>query len=371
VIGANWPATLRRTRAIAAKEFRQLSRDRLTFGMVVGIPLIQILIFGYSINFDVRDISAGVVDLANTTASRALIADLQATQVVRVEEHLRSAAELEARIASGALSVGVYVPADFERRRVDASRTAVQVLVDGSEPTIEGVVRGLINMRPPTRAGSAAPPSALIEVRTLYNSERRTPVQIVPALIGVILTLTMVVFTSVAIVRERERGNMELLITTPVKSAELMIGKLIPYVLVGLIQTTLILIVGVWLFDVPVVGSLLDLYLAAAAFIAANLVLGLVISTLAQTQFQAIQLSLFTLLPSILLSGFMFPFHGMPQVAQWIAQVLPLTHFVELVRGIVLRGAPLTAMTWPLSKLGIFFVVALLLAATRFHKRLD
>lgn len=369
--GAHWSQSLRRTRAIAAKEFRQLGRDRLTFGMVVGIPLIQILIFGYSINFDVRNISAGVVDLANTSASRALIADLQATQVVHVTEYLRSTAELEARIASGALSAGIYVPPDFERRKLDPGRTAVQVLVDGSEPTTEGVVRGLINVRSAARAGESVPPSALIEVRTLYNPEKRTPVQIVPALIGVILTLTMVVFTSVAIVRERERGNMELLITTPVRSGELMIGKLIPYVLVGLIQTTLILLVGVWLFDVPIVGSLLDLYLAAAAFIAANLVLGLVISTLVQTQFQAIQLSLFTLLPSILLSGFMFPFDGMPRAAQWIAQVLPLTHFVDLVRGIVLRGAPLGAMGLPLAKLGIFFVVALVLAAARFRKRLD
>jgi ABC-2 type transport system permease protein len=226
-------------------------------------------------------------------------------------------------------------------------------------------------MKTGSRSGGATPPVRLIEVRTLYNPERRTPVQIVPALIGVILTLTMVVFTAVAIVRERERGNMELLITTPVKSGELMIGKLIPYVLVGLIQTTLVLLVGTWLFNVPIVGSLVDLYLAAAAFIAANLVLGLLISTLVQTQFQAIQLSIFTLLPSILLSGFMFPFDGMPRLAQGIAQVLPLTHFVELVRGIVLRGAPLTAMGLPLMKLGIFFAVALTLAATRFRKRLD
>jgi ABC-2 type transport system permease protein len=369
--GTSWTQTLRRTRAISAKEFRQLSRDRLTFGMVVGIPLIQILIFGYSINFDVRDIGAGVVDLANTSASRALVADLQATQVIRVEEHLRTVAELEARIASGAVSAGVYIPPDFERRKLDPQRTAVQVLVDGSEPTIEGVVRALVNVRAARRAGSATLPTSLIEVRTLYNPERRTPVQIVPALIGVILTLTMVVFTAVAIVRERERGNMELLITTPVKSGELMVGKLIPYVIVGLIQTTLILLVGTWLFNVPIVGSLIDLYLAAAAFIAANLVLGLVISTLVQTQFQAIQLSIFTLLPSILLSGFMFPFDGMPRAAQWIAQILPLTHFVELVRGIVLRGAPLDALWLPLVKLAIFFAIAMGVAATRFRKRLD
>lgn len=365
------PASLRRTHAIAAKEIRQLSRDRLTFGMVVGIPLIQILIFGYSINFDVRDITAGAVDLANTSASRALIADLQATQVVRVTEYLRSATELEQRIGSGAISAGIYIPPDFERRRLDPGRTAVQVLVDGSEPTIEGVVRSLTNLKNPARAGLSTPTQRLIEVRTLYNPEKRTAVQIVPALIGVILTMTMVIFTAVAIVRERERGNLELLITTPVRSPELMIGKLMPYVVVGLIQTTLILGVGKWLFDVPIAGDLLDLYLAAVAFIAANLMLGLLISTLAQTQFQAIQLSIFVMLPSILLSGFMFPFDGMPRAAQLIAQVLPLTHFVELVRGVVLRGAPLASMPLPLSKLGIFFAVALTFAALRFRKRLD
>lgn len=363
--------SMRRIHAIAAKEVRQLSRDRLTFGMVVGIPLIQILIFGYSINFDVRDISAGVVDHANTSASRALIADVQATQVVRVTEYLRSPTELEARIGSGAVSAGIYIPPDFERRRLDPARTAVQVLVDGSEPTIEGVVRGLANLKAAPRAGMNTPMQRLIEVRTLYNPEKRTAVQIVPALIGVILTLTMVVFTAVAVVRERERGNLEFLIATPVRSAELMIGKLAPYVVVGLIQTSLILVVGKWLFDVPIVGSLLDLYLAAGAFIAATLMLGLLISTLAQTQFQAIQLSIFTLLPSILLSGFMFPFDGMPRAAQLIAQILPLTHFVDLVRGIVLRGAPLASMPWPLSKLGIFCAVALTLAAMRFRKRLD
>jgi len=360
-----------RIRAIAAKEFRQLLRDRLTFGMVVGIPLVQILIFGYSINFDVRNIDAGVVDLANTSGSRAMIADLQATQVLRIREHLQSPGQLEARIASGALSVGIYVPPDYERRKLDGDRTAVQILVDGSEPTIESVVRGIAAPRLSARAGIAVPDDRLIEVRTLYNPEKRTAVQIVPTLIGVILNMTMVLFTVIAIVRERERGNLELLITTPVKSTELMAGKIVPYILVGLIQTTLIIVVGRWLFDVPFSSNLFDLYLAACLFIAATLMLGLLISTLAATQFQAVQLGFFTMLPSILLSGFMFPFDGMPLAAQAIAQVLPLTHFVELVRGIALRGAPIGSMPGPLLKLGAFFVIALILAALRFRKRLD
>jgi ABC-2 type transport system permease protein len=210
-----------------------------------------------------------------------------------------------------------------------------------------------------------------IEIRTLYNPEKRTAVQIVPALIGVILTMTMVLFTSGAIVRERERGNLELLIATPLSSLELMVGKLLPYVAIGLIQTTIILIVGAWLFSVPVVGRLVDLYAAALVFIAATLGLGLFVSTLAQTQFQAFQLAFLTLLPSILLSGFMFPFEGMPEAAQWIAQLLPLTHFNVIIRGIMLRGADLPEVWLQLLKLAGFLTFMMLVAVARFKKRLD
>jgi ABC-2 type transport system permease protein len=216
-----------------------------------------------------------------------------------------------------------------------------------------------------------APEVRPVEILIAYNPQRRTAVQIVPALCGVILTMTMVIFTASAIVRERERGNLELLITTPVTRGELMAGKLLPYVAIGFIQTTLILLLGWWLFDVPVAGSLLDLYLGALLFIAASLSLGLFISTLARTQFQAMQMAIVTMLPSILMSGFMFPFEGMPEAAQAIAQVLPLTHFNEIVRGIVLRSARLTDMQPQLAKLAIFLTVMLTLAVTRFHKRLD
>ena len=214
-------------------------------------------------------------------------------------------------------------------------------------------------------------PGGLFELRAYYNPERRSAVQIVPALIGVILTLTMVLFTSVAIVRERERGNLEFLITTPVTTVELMLGKLVPYVLIGIVQVTLILMVGELVFDVPFRGSVAQLYLAAAAFIAASLTLGLLISTVARTQFQAMQMTIFVFLPSILLSGFMFPFDGMPAMARSIAEFLPLTHFVRLVRGIVLRGANLSEMPHDLAALVVFFAVALVLAVLRFHKRLD
>ena len=221
------------------------------------------------------------------------------------------------------------------------------------------------------RAGVYQTGRQVFEVRTEYNPEKRTAVQIVPALIGVILTMTMTMFTAVAIVRERERGNLELLITTPASPLELMLGKLVPYVFIGLIQTTLVLLLGVLLFQVPINGSLWAFYFAALLFIAATLTLGLIASTLAETQMQAFQMSIFVLLPSILLSGFVFPFDGMPQVARGIAQLLPLTHFVELVRGIVLRGAGLAELLVPIYKLLAFTAVALTVVTLRFHKRLD
>jgi ABC-2 type transport system permease protein len=360
-----------RIHAIAAKEMRQLRRDRLTGGMVVGIPLMQILIFGYGINFDVRHIEAGVADDARTSGSRALIAQLEATQVVRFVVTAAGPNELRDLIAAGRINAGVYIPPDYERRRIDADRPSAQLLIDGSTPGIEGVLRSLADTPPPLRAGLKRADTRLLEVRTEYNPERRTPVQIVPALIGVILNITMVIFTAIALVRERERGNLELLITTPVRSVELMIGKLSPYVLVGLLQTTIILVTGVLLFDVPVNGSVWHLYAGASLFIAATLSLGLLISTVAQTQFQAMQMGFLTMLPSILLSGFMFPFAGMPYVVQVFAQILPLTHFNDIVRGVVLRGASLTALGPPLLKLSILVAIAIGLAAARFRKRLD
>lgn len=362
---------LRRILAVAWKELLQLARDRPTFGMIVGIPVLQMLLFGYAINFDVRGLATGVVDEAGTSLSRQIIGDLRATQVVEITHVAASVAELRALMRRGEITIGLVIAPDLERRLEDRSRPAIQVLVDGSQPSLENVARGFTQLPVLARRGVTAADARLFEVRTEYNPEKRTAVQIVPALIGAILHMTMVIFTAGAIVRERERGNLELLITTPVRSGELMAGKLAPYVGIGLVQTTLILLVGRLLFDVPVVGRLVDLYLAALSFIAATLVLGLVVSTLARSQFQAFQLAFFTMLPSILLSGFMFPFDGMPRLAQWIAQVLPLTHFIVMIRGIVLRGAGL-AEFWPqLAKLATFFAVMLAVAVLRFRKRLD
>jgi ABC-2 type transport system permease protein len=360
-----------RTLAIAFKEIRQLRRDRLTFGMIIGIPLMQMLLFGYAINFDVRGLQAGVLDEANTSASRALVADLQATGVIKIAQYLRSSVDLSTEMRAGHISVGIHIPPDFERRRLQTDRPAAQFIVDGSEPSLENLARGLTAMPLPGRNGVYRTDSRLFEVRTEFNPEKRTAVQIVPALIGVILSMTMMMFTAVSIVRERERGNLELLITTPVRSFELMFGKLLPYIFIGLIQTSLVLGLGALLFDVPIQGNLATLYLAALIFIAATLSLGLLISTIAQTQTQAFQMSLFVLLPSILLSGFVFPFDGMPRAVQYLAQVLPLTHFVELIRGIVLRGASLAEVPVPLLKLLLFTGVVSVVVTLRFHKRLD
>ena len=357
--------------AIALKEILQLKRDRLTLGMIVGMPMMQILLFGYAINYDVRGLHAGVVDEAQTSFSRSLIAAVQATGVLTVTVETRSLAQLQQRIASGELKAGIYLPVDLERRRLDLQRPLAQLLVDGSEPTVEGVLGVLASMPLPQRAGMQPTQARSFEIRIAYNPERRTAVQVVPGLIGVILSMTMTMFTAVAIVRERERGNLELLITTPASPAELMTGKLLPYIGVGLIQTTLILLAGVFLFRVPINGSLAQLYLAAGLFIASTLTFGLLISTLARTQMQAFQMSLLLLLPSILLSGFVFPFEGMPRFAQWIAQLLPLTHFIVLVRGVVLRGADLGQMPAQSVKLVLFQAVALIVTTLRFRKRLD
>ena len=357
--------------AVAGKEIRQLRRDRLTFAMIVGIPLLEILLFGYAINTDVRHLTAAVADLSNTQLSRRLIAETQASQVVDIVRRADSAAALDRLLRDGRIRVGIYIPPDFVRRIEAGGRPAAQLLVDGSDPTLYGVAQGLSRLTLPRRAGPRASTVPLFSIRNYYNPQRRSAVAIIPALIGVILTMTMVLFTSIAVVRERERGNLELLIATPVSTTELMLGKIVPYVAIGLVQTTLVLVVGAWLFHVPIRGGLLDLYLASLLFIAASLGLGLLISTFARTQFQAVQLTVFTFLPQMLLSGFIFPFDGMPVAAQWLGDILPLTHFVRLVRGIVLRGAALGGMLRDVYPLGLFFVAAMALAVLKFRKRLD
>jgi ABC-2 type transport system permease protein len=361
---------LRKLYAVIKKEFRQLRRDRITFFMIVGVPIGQILLFGYAINTDVRNLKSAVADQANSHLSRQFVAELRQTQVIDLQFAVETPEQIEELLRMGEISVGVFIPPDFDRRVIDA-RPAAQLLVDGGDPTILGVANQLALMPFGFDSQPAATRVRTFEVRPFYNPERRTAVNIIPGLIGVILTMTMTLFTAVAIVRERERGNLELLINTPVSTAELMIGKVSPYILIGLIQLALIVGVGQLLFKVPVHGSMLDLYLAASAFIVANLALGLFISTVSGTQFQAMQMTVFLLLPSILLSGFMFPFDGMPKFAQYLGELLPNTHFIRLTRGIMLRDASLADLGRELLVLGVFAVVALTAAILRFSRRLD
>ena len=368
----NW----RRLWAIVIKELRQMRRDRVTLAMIVGIPVIQLVLFGYAINTNLRGLDAGIADQANTAGSRALLMDMLATDVVAPVAKADTPQELMAMIRQGRISIGIVVPPDFERRRIDG-REVAQVLVDGSDTAVQGAAAQLAQLpidssAPDARAPiTSTPPAGRISVVSFYNPQRRSAVNIVPGLIGVILTMTMVLFTAIAIVRERERGNMELLIATPLTRSELMVGKVLPYVAIGLVQTSVVLALGMWLFDVPIRGSVLDVYLASGLLILANLTMGLLISTRAQSQFQAMQMMIFVFLPSILLSGFMFPFAGMPRAVQWIAELLPLTHFLRLIRGVMLRGAGLWEMWMDVLSLAVFTLAMMALAILRFRKRLD
>jgi len=365
----------RRLWAVMLKELRQMRRDRITLAMIGGIPVVQLLLFGYAINTNLRDLPAGIVDQAGTAASRALVMDIVATTVVEPVRFERTPQEAMEGIRRGEYPIGIVIPVDFERRRAEG-REQAQILVDGSDNAVQAAAVQLARMPVEDAARAASPATRAqaaqaVSVLPLFNPQRRSAVHIVPGLVGVILTMTMVLFTGVSIVRERERGNMELLIATPVSRTELMTGKVLPYIAIGLVQTTLVLGLGLWLFQVPIGGSVLHVYLAAALLIVANLALGLLISTVARSQFQAMQVTFFVFLPSILLSGFMFPFAGMPPAAQWLAELLPLTHFLRLVRGIMLRGASLWEL-WPdVLALCAFTAVMMSAAILRFRKRLD
>ncbi len=373
--------------AVLRKELTQLRRDRVTFGMIVMIQLIQLLLFGYAINTEVRHVPVGVVDQSQSGLSRVLLQMVEATQVARVTRHFTSMEEAEAALRAAEVRAVLIIPKDVDHRVArhpsvglglppstdeETSRPVAQWLVDGSDTLIAAAIKSLRNMplaelldKPANRGVPT------FEVALLYNPEQRTAVNIVPGLVAIILTMTMIMFTSAAIVRERERGNMELLITTPVRSMELMVGKIAPYILIGAIQVTIILGIGHVLFRVPINGDLLHLAAVTLLFITASLTLGLIISTIAVNQLQSMQMTVFILLPSILLSGFMFPYEGMPVAAQYIAEALPATHYMRLVRGVVLRDVAITHM-WPdMLWLAGFIVAGLAVASMRFKKRLD
>lgn len=379
--------SLERIYAIFSKELIQLRRDKMTFRMIVMIPLIQLILFGYAINTNIRHIPVGVLDYSESGLSRILIATIGATQVVEFTEHYRSVAEAEKAIASTVVRAVLVIPEDVSQRlarhpsvglglppstNTTTSQPVAQWLVDGSDTMIAGAIKSLRSM--PLTELLDKPANRQIptfEVALFYNPEQRTAVNIVPGLVAVILTMTMIMFTSAAIVRESERGNMEMLITTPVQPIELMLGKIIPYMLVGALQVVIILGLGYLVFNVPINGSYWQLAAVTTLFIIASLTLGLVISTIAKNQLQAMQMTIFILLPSILLSGFMFPYDGMPEVAQIIAEGLPATHYMRLIRGVVLRDVEIIDMTFDIYWLALFSVAGLMVASFRFKKSLD
>ena len=369
-----------RVLVVARKELIQLRRDRLTLAMVAALPVMQLLLFGYAINTDVRHIPMVVCDQDVSSESRDLVRSLEATGFYEVVGHVEDYRAIEAALRASRARAALVVPARFASDVRRGRPTRVQLIVDGSDPqtvaSATDAAAGLVAARSAelsvSHAGGRVPaPASLLslEPETWYNPELRTAVFVVPGLVGIILTMTMIMFTAMAIARERERGTLEQLVVSPIGRVELMLGKIVPYVGIGYLQMTLVLLIGAIVFRTPLVGSPLLLYVLALLFIAANLALGLVFSTLARTQQQAMQMSFFFLLPNILLSGFMFPFDAMPPLARFLAQALPLTHFLRIVRGIALRGAGFADLGGELVWLAGILVVLVAVAAVRFQKK--
>jgi len=372
---------LTRPLAIAKKELLQLRRDRLTLGMMVALPVMQLLLFGYAINNDVRHIPTIIYDQDQSASSRDLASSLSGTGFYDVIGAARDYSEVDLALRSSLAKVALIVPVGYERDIVRRTPVTVRLVLDGSDPqtvasatntaaSLVAARSGALVVQRLFIAGLPPAPPITLEPSVWYNPDLRTSIYIVPGLVGVILTMTMVMLTSMAIARERERGTLEQLIVSPIKSIELMIGKILPFIVIGYLQMSLVFLLGRYVFDVPIVGSLGLLYALALVFIAANLALGLFFSTLAATQQQAMQMSFFFLLPNILLSGFMFPFEAMPEPAQWIAQALPLTHFLRVVRGITLRGAGFADVAGEALQMAVILGVLVLLASLRFRKKL-
>ena len=370
-------ASLSRLWSVAVKEILQLGRDRLTMAMMVALPVIQITLFGYAIDTDVRHVPTVVYDQDGSARSRDFARSLQATGFYDLKGEVRGYDEIERALRSGAARVALVFPPRWSADLLRGRAAPLHLVVDGSDPqtvaSATNTAAGLAQARSLELLVRRAPAAAQrieLATTTWYNPDLRSAVYIVPGLVGVILTMTMVMITAMAIARERERGTLEQLIVSPLRRGELIVGKIVPYVAMGLLQMTLILVLGRLLFGVPVVGSLGLLYAFALVFIAGNLALGLFFSTLAQTQQQAMQMSFFFLLPNILLSGFMFPWDAMPLPMQWLSQALPLTHFLRIVRGVALKGSGFADLLPEALWMGAILVALLVLSSLRFRKKL-
>ena len=371
----------RRMLAVFIKEFQQMMRDRLTFAMAVGIPIIQLVLFGYAINTDPKGLPTAVISNDASVMARSLVAAVQNTGYFRITHSGTREDEGEALLAAGQVQFLLVIPGDFSQRVVRGERPALLLAVDATDPSASGNAIAALNLLAtqalrhdltgPLRALQSAPPPFELRIHKRYNPEGLSRYNIVPGLIGTILTMTMVMFTSLGMTRERERGTMENLLATPVRPSEVMVGKILPYVVIGYLQLGVVLLAAFFLFEVPMVGSFALLMAMIGVFIIANLGVGFTFSTVARNQLQAVQMTFFFFLPSMLLSGFMFPFRAMPQWAQWIGEVLPLTHFLRIVRGILLKGstaAQLLPELWPLLA---FLFVAGAIALKRYRQTLD
>lgn len=368
--------------AIARKELIQLKRDRLSLAMVVVLPLLQLLLFGYAIDTDVRNIPTVVYDQDQSPGSRNLAQSIEATGYLRIVGHVQSYEQVDAAMRSGEADAALVFPPSLQADVRGGRGPQIQLVVNGVDPqtvasalgAVEGMTSDILHrlsVRQLDRQGMREGPPALSLVPLVkYNPDRRSAVFIVPGLLGVILTLTMVMFTSIALSRERERGTMEALLASPCRPWEILLGKILPYVAVGYVQMTIILLVAATVFQVPIRGSIALLYALAAPFIIGNLAVGIVFSTIAETQQQAMQLSFFFLLPNILLSGFMFPFHAMPAPAQVLSSGLPLTHFLRICRRVILQDSGFEDLHRELLWLTTIVVCLILVALLRFRKRL-
>jgi ABC-2 type transport system permease protein len=370
--------SLSRWWSMVVKEFIQLRRDRLTFGMIVGIPIMQLILFGFAINTDPRHLPTAIISADHSDLTRSLIAAMRISEYFDIVGELPNEEAGRAALAQGRVQFVLNIPADFTRRVLRGERPALLVEADATDPTATGMALASVGQFFQTvarkdltgplafLAGGQAPFE--IRVHRLYNPEGITHYNIIPGLMGVILTMTMVMMTGLAITRERERGTMENLLAMPVRPIEVMAGKLIPYIAIGLIQSTIILLAARLVFQVPFAGNIITMYLGALLFVAANLTVGIAMSSLARNQLQAMQMTMFYFLPSMMLSGFMFPFQGMPKWAQFIGNLLPLTYFNRLIRGIFLKGNgwwDLWPTIWPV----IVFTLLVMAIAVKFYRR--
>jgi len=367
--------------AIVAKEFIQMRRDRLTFAMMLGIPMMQLVMFGYAINSDPKHLPTAIYSADNSTFSRTIVWAMRNSSYFEITREPQSEAEIQKLLAQGKVQFAVEIPVDFSRKLIRGEQPDLLLEADATDPMAIGYAVGAMNSLMPAvlnrdltgplaKLRASSTPFNLV-VHQHYNPENITQYNIVPGLMGVILTMTMVIITALAITRERESGTMENLLSTPLRPVEVIIGKIVPYIFVGYVQIFLILVAAKFLFDVPMVGSVPLLLAVAFLFIVAHLAVGITFSTIARNQRQAMQMGMFFFLPNILLSGYMFPFRGMPNWAQDIGECLPLTHFLRIVRGILLKGNGIAEIAPDLWPIALFLVVMLAIGIKRYRQTLD